>query len=246
MSRPFLARRRRWPLYVLLAAAGLVLAAAAGLAAEAALAPQHREDFRLPPVSPLPGASRPPRRAGEPRGAAGRPLRVTEGRRVAAGGIRTGFPRTVAGAVSAAAEYWSEVGTDLDPARAVTIGRAIAAPSWGDGPAALAAGVRRTRIALGLTAAGPLPAGVKVTFTAVEYQVRDAGRDQVTVLLLAYYTAAVPGHQGRSGTGVYPAAMRWARGDWKLAAPAGPAYSRLQARPGSPGAAAAGWHPLDY
>ncbi len=245
MSRPFLARRRRWPLYVMLAAAALVLAVAVGLVAEAALSPGRRENFRLPPVSPLPGAS-PVSSMGAPRPAAGRPLRVIQGRRVAAGGIRTGFPDTLAGAVSAAIEDWSWVACDLDPAAVRVVGRVIAAPSWRDGPAELAAGVRGTRVRLGLTAAGPVPATARLTFTAVEYQVRAASRRQVTVLLLAYYAAAIPGHRSRARAGVYPATMRWAGGDWKLTAPGGPGYSRLVARPGTARAAASGWHLLYY
>jgi hypothetical protein len=245
MSRSFLARRRRWPLYMLLAAAGLILAVAAGLVAEAALTPQRRENFRLPPVVPLPGAS-PLSSAGTPGRPAGSPLQVIQGRRLAAGGIRAGFPDTLAGAVSAAVTDWSWVACDLDPASMRVIGRVIAAPSWRDGPAELAAGVRGTRIKLGLTAAGPVPATARLTFTAVEYQVRAVSRQQITVLILAYYTAAIPGHQSLVRTAVYPAAMRWAGGDWKLAAPHGPVYSWLLARPGSAQAAADGWQPLYY
>jgi hypothetical protein len=241
MSRPFFARRRRWPLYVLLLGAGIVLAAAAGLVAEAALSSPPRENFRLPHVGPLPGAS-PVSHARDRARAAGSALRVIRGRR-AAGGIRTGFPDTLAGAVSAAVADWTWVACELDPAAMSVIGRAITAPSWRHGPAELAAGVRGTRIKLGLTAAGPVPAGTRLTFTAVEYQVRGASRRQVTVLLLAYYAVTVPGHQSRLRTGVYPATMRWF-GDWKLAAPHDPGYSWLLARPGSAQAAAYGWRLL--
>jgi hypothetical protein len=246
MSRPFLVRRRRWPLYLLLAAAGLTLVAAAGLVAEAAFSPQPRENFRLPPVPPLPGASRRSLDAGEHDRTGGDSLVVLQGRRPAAGGIRTGFPRTLAGAVSAAVQDWTWVACDLDPASIRLIGRVITAPSWRDGPAALAAGVRGTRIALGMTAAGPVPATARVTFTAVEYQVRDASKLHVTVLLLASYAASVPDHQSRASTGVYPVTMRWAHGDWKLTAPHGPDYSWLYAWPGSSQAAANGWHRLYY
>lgn len=246
MSRPFLARRRCWPLYLLLAAAGLVVVAAAGLVAEAAFSPQHRENFRLPPVSPLPGASNASRDDRAPGRTRPGSLLVIQGRRLAAGGIRAGFPHTLEGAVSAAVQDWTWAACDLDPASMKVIGRVIAAPSWRGGPAALAAGARRTRVALGLAAAGSVPAAVRVTFTAVEYQVRDASRHHVTVLLLAHYTAAVPGHQFRASAGVYPVTMRWAHGDWKLAAPGGPDYSWLDARPGSPQAAASGWHRLYY
>lgn len=246
MARSFLARRRRWPLYALGAAGILIAAVAAGLAAETALGQHPHENDKLPPVAPLPGAaSSRAARSSAPGWAADGPLQVITGRNAVPGGIRTGFPRTLAGAVSAAVEDWSQIGSDLDPARAALIGRAIAGPSWHGGPAALAAGVRRTRAGLGLPAAGPVPAGVRVTFTAVEYQVRAASPRQVTVLLLAYYTTTLPGQQSQTSSGVYPLTVRWARGDWKILAPSGLAYSGLDARPGTPQAAADGWQPLD-
>jgi hypothetical protein len=247
LSRPFLARRRRWPLYCLAAAGGLLAAVAAGLAAETALGPHPRESGTFPAVAPLPGATTAsrPATASAPGWAADGPLQVLPGRRAEPGGVRTGFPDTLAGAVSAAVQDWSQIGSDLDPGRAALIGRAIADPSWHGGPAALAAGVRRTRAGLGLPAAGPVPAGAQVTFTAVEYQVRGASPRGVTVLLLAYYTTTLPGQQPETSTGVYPAAMHWARGDWKILAPSGPDYSGLDARPGTPQAAAGGWQPLD-
>ncbi len=246
MTRPFLSRRRRWPLYALGAAGILVAAVAAGLAAETALGPHPRESGKLPPVAPLPGAaSSAPASASAPGWRADGPLQVIAGGSKAPGGIRTGFPDTLAGAVSAAVEDWSQIGSDLDPARAALIGRAITDPSWPGGPVALAAGVRRTRIGLGLPAAGRVPAGARVTFTATEYQVRAASARQVTVLLLAYYTTTVPGQQPQTSSGVYPLTVHWARGDWKILAPSGPSYSGLDARPGTPKAAADGWQPLD-
>ena len=246
MTRSFLARRRRWPLYILGAVGIVVAAVAAGLAAETALGPHPRDNDKLPPVAPLPGATSPaPGRSRSPGWAADGPLQVIVGRHAEPGGIRTGFPDSLAGAVSAAVEDWSQIGSDLDPARAALIGRAIADPSWRGAPAALAAGVRRTRTGLGLPATGPVPGGAGVTFTAVEYQVRGASPRQVTVLLLAYYTTTLPGQQPQTSSGVYPATMRWARGDWKILAPSGPDYSGLNARPGTPQAAADGWQPLD-
>jgi hypothetical protein len=170
---------------------------------------------------------------------------VIQGRYLQRGGIRIGFPHTLAGAVSAAVEDWSQVSSDLNPARAAVIGRAIAAPSWRGGPAALAAGVRRTRLSLGLAATGPVPAGAQATFTAVDYQVRRVSRSQVTVLLLAYYTITVPGQQPQTSVGVCPANMRWEHRDWKITAPGHTDYSALDAQPGSSQAAAAGWQPLD-
>ncbi len=209
MGKPFLARRRRWPLYLMLAAAALVIAVAAGLIAEAAFGPHPRENFKLPPVQPLPGSGTPARAAGPPGRPAGGPLQVINGRRLEPGGIRTGFPRTLAGAVSAAVAGLEpgRLGPGPRPRRRDRPGHRGAVVAGG--PAALAAGVRRTRAGLGLPASGPVPAGAQVTFTAVGYQVRHASRSQVTVLLLAYYTATVPGQQPQTSTGVYPATMRW-------------------------------------
>jgi hypothetical protein len=248
VSRPFLARRRAWRLYVLLAAV-LVTAVAAGLVAETATGRRPPESFRVPPAAPLDSASAASTAgtgtAGPPGSAAG-PLRVLRGSHLAAGEVRTGFPATLAGAVSAAVQDWSQIGSDLDPARAALIGRAIADPSWHGAPAALAAGVRNTRSGLGLPASGPVPPGASVTLTAVDYQVRDVTGSRVTVLLLAYYTTTLPGQQAQTSIGVYPAAMHRARGDWKILAPAsGPDWSGLDAQPGSQQAAADGWQPLD-
>ena len=247
MRRPFLTRRRRWPLYGLAAAGGLAVAVAVGLAAETALGPHPREDSNLPAAAPLPGAAStsPPVTPSAPGWVADGPLQVLVGRHTRTGGVRTGYPDTLAGAVSAAVQDWSQIGSDLDPRRAALIGRAIADPSWHGGPTALAAGVRKTRAGLGLPATGPVPAGAQITFTAVEYQVRGASPHRVTVLLLAYYTTTLPGQQPQTSTGVYPATMHWARGDWKILAPSGQDYSGLDARPGTPQAAADGWQPLD-
>jgi hypothetical protein len=246
LNRPFLARRRRWPLYCLAAAAALLVVVAVGLAVETVLGPHPAENSKIPAAAPLPGATSSTSTATSlPGWPADGPLQVLPGRQAAPGGVRTGFPDTLAGAVSAAVQDWSQIGSDLSPRRAALIGRAIADPSWPGGPAALAAGVRKTRAGLGLPAAGPVPAGAQVTFTAVEYQVRGASPGRVTVVLLAYYTTTLPGQQGQTSTGVYPAAMHWARGDWKILAPSGPGYSGLEARPGTSQAAADGWQPLD-
>jgi hypothetical protein len=245
VSRSFLQSRRSWRLYVFLVAAGLVIAVAAGLAAETALTRRHPENYVIPPVPSLPGATSPAASPGSAAPSASGPLQVLPGTAAGPGGVRTGYPDTLAGAVSAAVQDWSQIGSCLNPARAALVGTAIADPSWRRAGAALAAGVQSTRKGLGLPASGPLPAGASVTFTAVDYQVRDATAGRVTVLLLAYYAVTLPGQQPATSTGVYPAAMHWARGDWKILAPGGPSYAGLDAQPGSAQAAADGWLPLD-
>jgi len=250
MSGPFLQRRRPWRLYVFLVVAGLVVAVAAGLVAETALARRQHETLAVQPAAPLAGSGTAGTPSAKGTGAeppSGGPLQVLPGTILAPGGVRTGFPDTLQGAVSAAVQDWSQIGSDLSPSRAALIGTAIADPSWHQARAALAAGVQATRRGLGLPAAGPVPAGASVTFTAVDYQVRDVTRGEVTVLLLAYYAVTLPGQQPQTTVAVYPAVMHWARGDWKILAPAagGPDYSGLDAQPGSAQAAADGWQPLD-
>lgn len=49
--------RRPWRLYVFLAVAGLVALVAAGLVVQTALAPRHPENYRIPPIPSLPGAT---------------------------------------------------------------------------------------------------------------------------------------------------------------------------------------------
>ncbi len=243
MSRPFLARRRLpWLLYVLLAAAALVIAVAAGLAAETAFGPAPFPSFRIPPVPPVTSAATTPPRA------AAAALHVLRGARAAAGGVRTGFPATTAGAVSAAVEDWSVLGSDLDPARAARASRVIADPSWRHAPAVMAAGVRSTRRSLGLPASGSVPAGAQVTLTPVEYQVTRAAAGQVTVLLLAYYATALPGQAPQVSIGVCPVALHFDQGTWRVLPPPAAGdrdFAALAARPGTRQAAAEGWHPLE-
>ncbi|HEY1619739.1 MAG TPA: hypothetical protein VGG25_19110 [Streptosporangiaceae bacterium] len=252
MSRPFLTSRSRpWPLYVLLAAAALVIAVAAGLAAETAFSRPPFPSYRLPRVPPVTAAATAPPPAARTRAAsvAGGPvaLRVLRGAR-GAGGIRTGFPDTTAGAVSAAVEDWRVLGSDLDPARAARAGRVIADPSWRHAPAVIAAGVRGTRRSLGLPASGPVPAGTRLTLTPVEYQVTRARASMVTVALLAYYAAVLPGQAPQVSIVACPLALHWHQGEWTALPPgtgAGRDWAALAARPGTRQAAADGWHPLE-
>lgn len=239
MSNPLLRRRRPVRRYALTAVAVIVLLVAAGLVIETALSPRQPENLRPPPV-PSFGDTAP---AAGSRGALG-PLQVIQGS-TQAGGMYTGFPDTLPGAVSAAAEDWGQVGSTLSPARARVIGAIVADPSWSGGADAIAQGTVSTRQAFGLPASGPVPAGASVTLTPMEYQVRQVSAGRVTVLLLGYYAISLPQQQPRTQIGVYPATMHWTGRDWKVMAPdPGADYSSLAAQPGSAQAAAAGWQPL--
>lgn len=241
MSDPFLKRRRPAWRYFLTAAAAIVVLVAAGLVIETALSPRQPENPR-PPTAP-PFGSPGPVSGGRQAGSLG-PLQVIRGSRLT-GGVYTGFPHSEAGAVSAAAEDWSQIGSTLSPDRASQVGRLVTDPSWSDGPATMARGAAATRQGLGLPAVGPVPAGASVTLTPMAYQVRQASPDQVTVLLLGYYSISLPQQQPQTRVGVYPATMRWSGGDWKVMAPdPGTDYSGLLAQPGSAQAVTNGWQPL--
>lgn len=159
-------------------------------------------------------------------------------------GLHVGYPRSTAGAVSAAIEFWTQLGSTLDPQRARSIARRIAVRWWESAGDDLAAGPISTRRRLALPATGDVPPGASVSLGPVAYQLRDVADDRVTVLVLAYHITTTPTAGTQSRLGVFPAPLRWEDGDWRIA-PAGSTDLRgLQATPGSPEAAAAGW--LDF
>jgi hypothetical protein len=80
----------------------------------------------------------------------------------------------------------------------------------------------------------------------VECQVRDAGPGSVTVLLLTDFVSAAPGSPPVTQVSVFPVAVHWARGDWKVLPTPAKDYSGLTATPGSPQAASLGWLPLAW
>lgn len=171
------------------------------------------------------------------------PLRVVAGHRLV-DGVATGFPHTLVGAVSAAAEQATQLGSTLDPQRGAAIARVLADPSWTEAANDYAAGVVKSRVQLGLSASGALPPEAGRALGAVAYQVRGASADQVTVLLLGYLTTSTPAAGTQTRIGVFPAMMRWTSGDWKVEQGGGGDYDRLMAQPGSAAAKALGWQDL--
>jgi hypothetical protein len=155
-------------------------------------------------------------------------------------GLYLGYPHSPTGAVSAAVEFATELGSTLDPDRAATIARLVADPSDGNAPLAAAQGVASTRHHLGLPAAGPLPPGTAVSLVPAMFQLRDVTASRVTVLLLFDYTALVP-HDISGHLGAVAAGMHWTTAGWKLLGPGGPDVSGLIATPGTAAAVAKGW-----
>jgi hypothetical protein len=240
MSNAFLHRRRPVAFYGLVIVLGLVTCVVAGLVTKAAVTPHGPKDYRVPAAVPPVGSVTGVEGNSEP----GRPLQILPGtRRV--NEVSVGYPHSTVGAVSAAVQYWGQIASTLDPARASRIAAAVADPAWSNAVAELSQGPIKTRKGLGLRAGGPVPDGASVLLTPVAYQVRQVTADSVTVLLLGYYQITLPGMDPQNRVGVYPLQVRWAAGDWKIPASTLSAdYSDLQATPGSAEASALGWHPL--
>ena len=175
---------------------------------------------------------------------AAEPLRLVAGAR-SVDGVRVGYPRSTVGAVSAAIEYWTQLGSTLDPDRARRIGARVAVRSWKGAADELGRGPVNTRRQLGLPAKGAVPPGASISLGPVAYQVRDAKADSMTVLVLAYMITTTPTEGTVSRLGVFPAPLRWDDDDWRIDVDEdGPDYRSLQAPPGSAQAKGAGW--LDF
>jgi hypothetical protein len=190
-------------------------------------------------------------RAGPHRALAGRavdaargpaPLRLEKGSGLV-NGVLTEYPRSQAGAVSAAVEFVTELGSTLEPDRAATVARLTASPSFPAAPQDAAAGAVAARCRLGLPAAGPLPPGTSVSVVPVQYQLRDVRSSELTVLLLFDYTQ-ITATAIQNRLGVTAVRLGWTPASWRLLAPAGPGPSGLLATPGTAGATAKGWREM--
>lgn len=246
MDNTFLAapRRARKRALVAVAAVALVLSAAVVVTRGGDQGTAHAAPADTAvPVEAATAAASP---AQSPGGAAtASPLTLVDGaRRV--NGVAVGYPHSRTGAVSAAMEYATQMGSTLDPARAVQIGEAITDPATGRPAAAFAEGPTDSRRRLGLAMSGPVPTGASMSLGPVSYQIRDADRDHVNVLLLGYLTVITPAKGMQNLVGVFPMPLVWSDGDWKMVRRAAdaPDYAELRLAPGSTEAVAAGWLPL--
>ncbi|MET8160327.1 hypothetical protein ABZT47_28545 [Sphaerisporangium sp. NPDC005289] len=246
MSDIFLRRRRPVVFYLFVIALGLVTYVVVGLVVQTALMPKRPSDHRVPAAAPIPGwvvgihqdgslvrfGEHPP------------PLQLLPGSRMVHE-VSVGYPHSMLGAVSAAVEYWGQIASTLDAARAAQVGTVIADPVWKTAATKLSEGPINTRRRLGLPTNGPVPDDASVLLTPVSYQIRQIAPDSVTVILLGYYQITLPGQDPQNRIGVFPLQMRWVAGDWKMPSPTLSAdYSGLQALPGSDEAAVFGWLPL--
>lgn len=240
-------RRGRWLRALGLFIAGTLVLMVVGLVINAHFdSGQKPEEF--PPTSlptppwditasptPSPGSTRVPALTG--------PVQVVQGTQLV-NGVYLGFPHTTVGAVSAADEFATQLVSTLDPDRAASVMWLVADPSYSDGPEQAAQGAGNDRTALGLPASGPVPPGFSFQIVPVEYQVQGVGPDKVTVLLLSDFISTTPGQGTTTGIGVFPVALHWSTGDWKVLPVPPRDYSAITAEPGSPQAASLGWQEL--
>jgi hypothetical protein len=193
-----------------------------------------------------PGASAPANHSGSAHGAVPAPvaslgpIRLVQGA-LLVNGLYTEFPHSTVGAISAADEYITALGSTLDPDRAATVARLAADPSYANAQNDAATGTQNTRTALGLPATGVVPQGYSVEVDAVAYQLKSENADNAEVLLLSYFTEATPSQGTVAHTAVFPMVMHWAAGDWKFLPMDSTDYSSLAAQPGSAQAASDGW-----
>lgn len=235
-------RLRRWLRGLLLFAVGVLVFMMAGLAINAQLDTGQKPEAFPPTALPVPpwdttASPSPAALAGWPTSG---PVRIVAGARLV-DGVYLGYTRTASGAVSAAAEFATLVLSTLDPQRAATVMRTVADLSFSAGPQEAAQGTVSDRESLGLAASGPVPAGYSFAVAPVECQVRAASADRVTVLLLAEFNSLTPSLGVQVTDGVFPVALHWSAGDWKVLPTPAQDYSSLAAEPDSPQAAALGW-----
>jgi hypothetical protein len=155
--------------------------------------------------------------------------------------LYTEFPHSTVGAISAADDYITALGSTLDPDRAATVARLAADPFYASAQTDAATGTQNTRTSLGLPETGAVPQGYSVEVDAVAYQLKSESANDAEVLLLAYFTEATPSQGTVAHTAVFPMIMHWAAGDWKFLPMDSADYSSLADQPGSAKAASDGW-----
>ncbi len=157
-------------------------------------------------------------------------------------GMYVGYPHTTTGAISAAVEYVTEIGSTLDPDRAATVARLAADPSYTAAQNDAAQGAVGDRTSMGLPSSGALPAGSSITVEPVEYQLRQVQPDRALVLLLADLSTSTATGGSQTHLAVFPLVMHYTAGDWKFLPFDNSAnWAALSALPGSADAAAKGW-----
>jgi hypothetical protein len=224
--------------------AAFAVAIALGLVAVLAILVSHVVAGRSQTVAGHPGhpghqsASRSP----APAAPKGSPLRLVTGTSWV-NGIYTSYPRTQAGAVSAAVEFITELGSTLNPDRAATVARLTADRSYQGAAQDAAASAIAARHALGLPSSGPLPQGTGAFLVPVMYQLHEVSADQLTVLLLYNYTLTAQSGVAEH-VGVTAVRLTWTPTSWRMLTPSAHDLAALLATPGTTDAAAKGWEAM--
>ena len=221
---------------VVFAAIALLVFVAIGLVIETALGPKPKQNLTPPTPIPVPTGSgvRAPGHSAHPGAAAALtgPIQIIQGSQLV-NGVYLGFPHTTQGAVSAAEEFMTQIGSTLDPDRASAVLRLTADPSYPSGPQDFAA--RHDQRTQGPGPARPPASCHRVpppSSTRSSTRSGTSPPDQVTVLLLADDVLTLPGQGTQTRVGVYPLRMHWTEDDWKILQPAkGATYSDLSAVP---------------
>jgi hypothetical protein len=230
---------------VIIAVLALLFWVAVGLVIETAVGHNPKPDLTPPAPIPVPtGASSGASASATSKASLTGPIQIIQGSQLV-NGVYLGFPHTTQGAVSAADEFMTQIGSTLDPDRAAAVLRLTADPTYTTAPNDFAHGTISERKDLSLPSTGQVPQAASVVLDPVEYQVREVTPSQVTVLLLASDVITLPTQGTQSRVGVYPLRMHWTEDDWKILAPDRSAnYSTLSAVPGSPQAASLGWQEM--
>lgn len=226
-----------------IAAVALTLSVVAGLAIlvtqGGSASPTHSAGHQAMPPTPTPTPS-----PAAPPGTNSPALHLVAG----AGwvnGLYTRYPRSQAGAVSAAVEFMTELGSTLDPDRAATVARLTADSSYRGAAQDAAASAVSARRALGLPVTGVLPAGTGAFLVPAMYQLNETSADQLTVFLLYNYTLTQ-----RSGltehVGVGAVSLIWTPASWRLLTPPADDLAKLLATPGTADATSKGWKAMTH
>lgn len=246
MTSQFLSAPRRVTRYLIIAAVALAVIAVAGLCMQTVLSHKTAAPAAAPAAGSSPGQATGIGSGGAVAAGPQKPLQLVAGTRYTIG-VSTGYPQTLTGAVSAAVEFSSVVGSTLNPSTAAAVLGLVADPSYKNAATQAAQGTTASRAQMGIAVAGPVPQGASISFSPSDYQIRDYSQIEVTVLLLGDLTETTVSGGTQVRLAVVPVPLHWAEKDWKVLAPQGSAdYSSLSATPGTQQAASLGWQPLAF
>jgi len=158
-------------------------------------------------------------------------------------GLAVGWPHTDEGAVAMDVAADTAFGASFDLDREASIERTLA-PTAPGGVANVVAVVRHARAKSGITAGGPLPAGVLSSITDSMAKIIASHGDQRTVCTWGVLrVTGVPVPTNAPSTTCF--LIGWVHGDWHIVGD-GPAQPQTVFTPGDAASVAAGWKVLRY